>query len=297
MSQDVRFGFVTGLAAYLLWGFMPVYIKSIDHLPADLILVHRILWSLPTGLFFILIARQLPALKAALKKEHLLWLGISAALIASNWLVYIWAVSIDRVLEASLGYYLNPLLNVVIGAAFLSERLSKGQWTAVGIAAIGVAIMAIALGRIPLAGLFLCCTFAFYSVIRKQVPVDSRAGFVVEAAILFPLAALWLAHLGNSGTPVAGQSSIDTILLMAGGPITAVPLILFALSAKRLRLSTIGMMQYIGPTIQFLLGLAYGEAFSPVHAAAFIFIWLALIVFTVDGWRTDTRRRPPQPAE
>ncbi|MEO0883315.1 MAG: EamA family transporter RarD, partial [Pseudomonadota bacterium] len=174
MSNDLRLGFATGLAAYLLWGMMPIYIKSIDHLPADLILVHRILWSLPTGLFFLLIARQWPALRAALKREHLVWLGLSATLIASNWLVYIWAVSIDRVLEASLGYYLNPLLNVVIGAAFLSERLSKGQWAAVVIAAIGVAIMALALGRIPWAGLFLCCTFAVYSVIRKQVPVDSR---------------------------------------------------------------------------------------------------------------------------
>ncbi|MEM6410906.1 MAG: EamA family transporter RarD [Pseudomonadota bacterium] len=297
MSQDVRLGFITGFGAYLLWGMMPVYIKSIDHLPADLILVHRILWSLPTGLFFLLIARQWPALKSALKREHLGWLALSAVLIACNWLVYIWAVSVDRVLEASLGYYLNPLLNVVIGAAFLSERLTKGQWSAVGIAAIGVAIMAIALGRVPWAGLFLCCTFAFYSVIRKQVPVDSRAGFVVEAAILFPLAGFWLTQLGLSGISVSGQSSVDTLLLIAGGPVTAVPLILFALSAKRLRLSTIGMMQYIGPTMQFLLGLAYGEAFSWTHAAAFACIWLALVVFTFDGWRTDSRRRSPQPAE
>ncbi|MEM9669637.1 MAG: EamA family transporter RarD [Pseudomonadota bacterium] len=297
MSTDFRLGFITGLAAYLLWGMMPVYIKSVAHLPADLILVHRIIWSLPTGLFFLLIARQWGALKAALRREHLLWLGLSATLIASNWLVYIWAVSIDRVLEASLGYYLNPLLNVVIGATFMSERLSKGQWSAVAIATIGVAIMAVALGRVPWAGLFLCCTFAFYSVIRKQVKVDSRAGFVIEAAILFPLAGLWLSHLGSSGTPAMGDSGVDTLLLMAGGPVTAVPLILFALSAKRLRLSTIGMMQYIGPTIQFLLGLAYGEVFSLTHGAAFACIWIALFVFTFDGWRAENRRRTAQPAE
>lgn len=297
MSQDVRLGFLTGFAAYLLWGLMPVYIKSIDHLRPDLILVHRILWSLPTGLFFLMVARQWPALKTAFQKQHLVWLALSAVLIACNWLVYIWAVSIDRVLEASLGYYLNPLLNVVIGAVFLSERLTKGQWTAVGIAAIGVAIMAVALGRMPWAGLFLCCTFAAYSVIRKQVPVDSRAGFVVEAALLFPLAGLWLTQLSATGTSPMGLSTIDTLLLMAGGPVTAVPLILFALSAKRLRLSTIGMMQYLGPTIQFLLGLAYGEAFSSVHAAAFACIWFALFVFTFDGWRADARRRSAQLAE
>lgn len=256
-------------------------------------LAHRIIWSVPTGLILIAIARNWAQLRAALTRQHMMWLTVSALLIGVNWLVYIWAVSQERVMEASLGYYINPLVNVLIGAVFFAERLRPAQWAAVGLASIGVAIMTSALGYIPWVALVLCFTFAFYSIIRKQVQVDSRAGFVVEAALLAPLAMLWLGwFVGQPGGRLMGDGGWDIPLLLVSGPITAVPLILFAIAAKRLRLSTIGMMQYLGPTLQFLISvLVFKEVFGLAHAVAFAFIWTALIVFTIDSLMGEAKAR------
>lgn len=287
MSSDVRLGFIAALGAYVIWGFLPLYFKVMGHISPELMLAHRIVWSLPTGLVLLALAGQLPALKAALNWRTALWLMLSSVLIAFNWLVYIWAVGQDRVLEASFGYYINPLVNVAIGALFFSERLNGTQWSAVGFAFIGVGIMGIALEAIPLVALVLCFTFAGYSLIRKLLQIDGRAGFVVEAALLFPLAVGGLAYLASKGGAVWGKGTVTDIgLLVLAGPLTAVPLILFALAAKRLTLATIGMMQYIGPTIQFLLALfVFREIFGLTHGVAFAFIWLALIVFSGDGLR------------
>ena len=256
-------------------------------------LAHRIIWSVPTGLILIMIASNWQQLRAALTRQHVLWLSVSAILIGLNWLTYIWAVGQERVMEASLGYYINPLVNVLIGAVFFSERLRPAQWVAVAIATIGVAIMTSALGYLPWVALILCFTFAFYSVIRKQVQVDSRAGFVVEAAILAPLALIWLGwFLGQPGGRLIGDGGWDIPLLLVSGPITAVPLILFAIAAKRLRLSTIGMMQYLGPTLQFAISVfVFKEAFGLTHAIAFAFIWTALIVFTLDSLMGEAKAR------
>ena len=293
MSSNLRLGFLCCLGCYTIWGCLPLYFRVLDHISPMEMLAHRIIWSVPTGLILIVIARNWAQLRAALTREHVLWLTLSALLIGANWLVYIWAVSQERVMEASLGYYINPLVNVLIGAVFFAERLRPAQWAAVGLAGIGVAVMTSALGYLPWVALVLCFTFAFYSIIRKQVQVDSRAGFVVEAALLAPLALMWMGwFVGQPGGRLIGDGGWDIPLLLVSGPITAVPLILFAIAAKRLRLSTIGMMQYLGPTLQFLISvLIFKEAFGLTHAIAFAFIWTALIVFTIDSLVGEAKAR------
>ena len=281
------------MAAYVIWGCLPLYFRVLDGLAADEILVHRIIWSVPTGLFFIALASQWDQLRAAITIRRLGWLAVSAALIGANWLVYIWSVHAERVMEASLGYYINPLVNVLFGLVFFSERLRMAQWVSIALAAIGVGILTIAFGRVPWLALFLCFTFAFYTLVRKQVQVDGRAGFVVEAAILLPFAMIWGSYLIGTGTAQPmGDGGWHVPLLLASGPITAVPLICFAIAAKRLNLSTIGMMQYIGPTLQFLIAvLLFREPFSLTHGLAFVFIWGALVVFTVDSVMGQAKAR------
>lgn len=293
MPAPLRLGFLCCLGCYTIWGGLPLYFRALDHIQPMEMLAHRIIWSVPTGLILIVIARNWTQLRAALTRQHLFWLSISAILIGANWLIYIWAVGQARVMEASLGYYINPLVNVLIGAVFFAEHLRPAQWAAVGLATVGVAIMTIALGYLPWVALVLCLSFAFYSVIRKQVQVDSRAGFVVEAALLAPLAMIWLGwFVAQPDGRVMGEGGWDILMLLAAGPITAVPLILFAIAAKRLRLSTMGMMQYIGPTLQFLISvLLFKEAFGMTHALAFAFIWTALIVFTLDSLMGEAKAR------
>lgn len=295
MNGELRLGLIAGLAAYTLWGSLPIYFRALGHLAPDELLAHRILWSVPTGLALILLASHLRALRAALSPRKLAWLAVSAVMIGANWMIYIYAVSIEQVMEASIGYYINPLVSVLFGLIFFSERLRAAQWVAVGLACVGVAILTQAFGRVPWIALALCILFAIYGAIRKKIGVDGRAGFVIEAAMLAPLAAIWLGWLIGSGKaqPMGDGSAGDALLLMTSGPITAVPLICFAIAAQRLKLSTIGMMQYIAPTLQFLIALfLFHEPFSRAHGIAFAFIWLALIVFTADSLhgRAQARR-------
>ncbi|MEM0985141.1 MAG: EamA family transporter RarD [Pseudomonadota bacterium] len=298
MTTDIRNGFLAALAAYLIWGLLPLYFKWLGHIaPADM-LAQRILWSVPTGILLLSVARRWSDFKGALQPRHLRWLLLSGLFIGGNWFLYIWAVGQGRVMEASLGYYLNPLVNVALGSIFLSESLRRAQWVAVGLACGGVAIMAQALGQLPWVSLVLCFSFSFYGLIRKQVPVDGRAGFLVEAAVLLPLAMGWTVfQLSQPGTAPFGDGGWNVLALAISGPLTAVPLILFAVAAKRLMLATIGMMQYIAPTLQFLVAILYGEAFSMTHALAFTFIWSALILFTIDGILGNRRaQQPPRAA-
>ncbi|MEL7547957.1 MAG: EamA family transporter RarD [Pseudomonadota bacterium] len=293
MDSNLRLGFLSLLCAYLLWGGLPLYFRVLDHVAPSEMLAHRILWSVPTGLIFIWIGRNWAQLWSTLKWSHVRWLILSALLIGGNWLLYIWAVGQERVMEASLGYYINPLVSVLIGMVLFSERLRPAQWAAVGLATIGVGIMTVALGYLPWVALVLCMTFAFYGAIRKQVLVDSRAGFVVEAALLAPLAMIWMGwFVGQPEGRLFATGGWDIPLLMLAGPITAVPLILFALGAKRLQLSTVGMMQYIAPTLQFLISIVvFREPFGTVHALAFGLIWSALIVFTIDSVVGDRKAK------
>lgn len=293
MSPALRLGFLSLLGAYLLWGGLPLYFRVLDHVAPSEMLAHRIIWSVPTGLIFIWAARNWAQLWSTLRWSHVRWLLLSALLIGANWLLYIWAVGQERVMEASLGYYINPLVSVLIGMVLFSERLRPAQWAAVGLATIGVGVMTVALGYLPWVALVLCMTFAFYGAIRKQVQVDSRAGFVVEAGLLAPLALVWMGwFIGQPEGRWFAEGGWDIPLLMLAGPITAVPLILFAVGAKRLRLSTVGMMQYLAPTLQFLISVVvFREPFGTTHALAFGFIWTALIVFTVDSVIGDRKAR------
>lgn len=282
---ELRIGFLSALGAYFIWGSLPLYIRALEHIGAVEILSHRVVWSVPTAIVLLALVANWSSVRDAFAFRNLKWLMLSGVLIGANWLVYIWAVNSGRTMEASLGYYINPLVNVLLGLVFFSEKLRPMQWAAVAIAAVGVGVMTIAFGRFPWIALVLCFTFAFYSVIRKQVQVDSRAGFLVEVLVLLPLAAGWFAWFWS--TPdgrLMGNGGIDVWLLLLAGPVTATPLILFGLAAKRLRLSTIGMMQYIGPTLQFLIAtFIFHEAFGWVHAVAFGCIWAALFIFTWDS--------------
>lgn len=294
MTAALRLGFPAALGCYLIWGSLPLYIRAMSHVSAFELLAHRILWSVPTAILLIALAANWRDVKLAFTGSNLKWLALSSVLIGANWAIYIWAVNAGRAMEASLGYYINPLVNVLFGMLFFSETLRIAQWVAVVIATVGVAVMAFAFGHVPWVALALCTSFACYGLIRKKVAIDSRAGFLVEVLLLVPLAATWLFWFATTQVPGRwmGEGGWDIALLIAAGPITAVPLILFALAAKRLKLSTIGMMQYIGPTLQFLIAVfVFKEAFSLTHGIAFGFIWTALVIFTADSLMGDAKAR------
>ncbi len=293
MSSELRLGLLSGFGAYLIWGGLPLYFRLLDHIGPVEMLAHRILWGLPTAILFIALARRWDELRRALTLRRLGYLAISSALIATNWLVYIWAVSAERVTEASLGYFINPLVSVLLGMVFFSETLRRAQWIAIAIAACGVAVLTVELGRLPWVSLILCFSFATYGAVRKKVAVDSRVGFGIETALLFPAAFIWLAWFQQTdgGGWLGDGIWLDWFIPLAG-PITAVPLILFALAAKRLKLATIGMMQYLTPTLQFLIAvILFREPFGPVDAVAFGLIWTALVVFTVDSVLGERKAR------
>lgn len=291
MTPDLRMGLIAGMGAYLIWGLLPLYFHTLIHIAPEDILAHRVLWSIPTAFALILVAKRWNEFLGMFRRKVVFWLFASAVLIGINWLVYIWAVVNARVMEAALGYYMNPLINVAVGAIFLSERLRKWQWVAVALAAIAVCVEATALGRFPWVSLVLSFSFAAYSLIRRKVQVDSRVGFTVEVLLLAPIAAIWLAMAVEANRNTVGNGGVDWVLLAMAGPITAIPLILFAVAAKRLRFSTIGIMQYFAPSLQFLIALAFGEPLTPLRAVTFLLIWAAIIVFSVDAFGHERRMK------
>ena len=290
MTDDharTRAGLLLGLGAYLLWGFLPLYFKLLAAALPSEIVAHRILWSL---VFLAMLAtwwKKWPAIVAASRRPKLmLTLGITATLIAGNWLVYIWAVLNGHVLEGSLGYYLNPLVNVLLGVALLKERLTRAQVFAVALAASGVAVLAVGAGDSLWISLTLAGSFALYGFLRKVAPVESVEGLSIETALLAPVALAWLLFLDQRGDGSFGVDPVTDILLIVAGAVTAIPLLLFTAAAKRLPYSTLGFLQYIAPSIQFLLAvLLFGEALTPAHMLCFGAIWTALLIFAVDGWR------------
>ena len=281
MSDISRRGFVFGLGAYFLWGVLPVYFKAIDTIPAIDIVAHRVIWSLPFLALLLLIGRDWAAIRAAIaNRKTLALLALTSVLIGVNWLLYVYAVTSGHILAASFGYYLNPLANVLLGYLVLKERLSRLQWSAVALAAAGtLALAGGALGQLWIS-LTLCVTFATYGLLRKMAPVDSVVGLSVETALLFPLAAGWLAWQVAAGAPAFGSTAAETLLLTLAGIVSTTPLLLFTAAARRLQYSTLGMLQFLAPTLQFLLAvLAYGEAFTLAHAIAFGAIWVALALY------------------
>lgn len=280
-ARRARAGFLYGLAAYGLWGVMPIFFKLLQAVPAIDIVAHRIVWSLIALAVLVTIVRAWSQVVAAVRNRRVLAiLMLTALLIATNWLLYVYAINSGHILAGSLGYYLNPLANILLGRFILKERLSRLQWTAVAIAAGGIAVLAAgALGTLWIS-LGLCFSFATYGLLRKIVAVDSLAGLTIETILLAPIALTWLALGGADGRPFLGTSDSETMLLMATGIISTIPLLCFTAAARRLAYSTVGMLQFIAPTLQFLLAVAiYGELFTTAHAIAFGCIWAALFLY------------------
>jgi chloramphenicol-sensitive protein RarD len=295
-SRHDRGGIALGLLAYLLWGVLPIYFKLVEVQPATDIVAHRVVWSLPLLALLMMLSRGWPKVRQAIAHRRTIgMLVLTAVLIAANWLLYVEAVTRGHILAASFGYYLNPLANVLLGRFVLHERLDRRQWIAVGIAAAGICVLAAgALSQLWIS-LMLCATFAAYGLLRKIVATDAVTGLAVETAILFPLASLWLAWRHAQGAAVMGSTEAITVLLLLAGLVSTTPLLLFTAAAKRLQYSTLGMLQFIAPTLQFLIAvLLYGEPFTIAHAIAFPAIWIALALYVSALLRAA---RLPQPAE
>ena len=286
--NDARDGVIAGLVAYTLWGVLPVYFKILGSVPASEVMLHRIVWAVPFGALIIHLRRQWPEVKRAITHPLMLpWLATSALFIAVNWFVYIYAVQQNEVFQASLGYYINPLMYVLVGVMFLGESLRPLQFGAVLLATAGVLILTFSGGQFPGIALFLAFSFTVYGVIRKRVVVGAMPGLFVETAVLLPFAAIWLAWLVYTGDSALarGDTALNGLLLLAG-PITVIPLLCFALAARRLTLTTVGFMQFLAPTLQFMTGLYYGEELTVPHLICFACIWIAVILFSADAIRT-----------
>ncbi len=280
-----RAGIASAAGAFVLWGLFPLYWKQLASVPALETVAHRTVWAfLSLGAWVTLRRRWADVWTVARVRRTLLTLTASATLIALNWLLYIWAVTHGHIVDASLGYYLNPLVNVLLGIALLRERLSRVQTIAVGLAAVGVSVLTVNHGRLPWIALGLATSFGAYGLLRKTVAADALVGLLWETALLAPLAVLFLLHVEAKGTAAfAHGPAYVSVLLVLGGTVTAVPLLLFAMGARALPLSTLGFIQYVSPSLQFLIGvLLYHERFTIPHAVAFAFIWAALALLTLD---------------
>jgi chloramphenicol-sensitive protein RarD len=287
-APDTRPAYVAGVACYALWGFLPLYFHLLAKLGVGSLemIAHRTLWSVLWAGGLVLLARQGGQVAAVLRQPRtLLLLLLSTLAIFSNWTIYVVAVNAGKVIEASLGYYINPLMNMAAGALLFRERMSVEGKIAIGLATVGVAIQAAALGHLPLVSLGLALTFCVYAILRKQVKADAQTGLFIECAYLALPGLAYVWHLQASGAGHFAANAPVTLLLMLAGPATVVPLALFAWSARRLPLSAVGFLQFIAPTLQFLLGVALGEAFTPMRALSFLFIWLGVAVFAYGAWR------------
>ena len=294
-SEHHRSGLVLGLLAYTLWGVLPLYFKAIEVLPATDIVAHRVIWSLPFLAVLIALTRTWRKVRDVVAQPRTVGvLVVTAVLVAANWLLYVQAVTTGHILAASFGYYLNPLANVLLGRFVLHERLNRLQWIAVGIAAAGISVLAAgALNQLWIS-LALCATFATYGLLRKIVAADAVSGLAIETAILFPLAVLWLGWRHSMGAHIMGDSETLTILLLFAGLVSTTPLLLFTAAAKRLPYSTLGMLQFIAPTLQFLIGLLYGEPLRTAHMIAFPAIWIALGIYVSVLLRAPRLPQPPE---
>ena len=285
-AAAARRGVMAATTAFVIWGLFPLYLRPLTHVPALEILAHRVAWCLLFVMGWLAWKGRLAEVAAALRDRGVLArLVLSAGLIAVNWGLYVWAVSNGRVLEASLGYFIGPLVNVLLGVGALHERLNPRQWTAVALAAAGVAWLTVAAGGLPWVSLVLAFSFGIYGMVRKVANVAAVPGLAVETLLLAPVALGFIGWLGAQGTGAFGQPPLHIGLLLAGsGLITALPLALFATGARLIPYSVVGIIQYIGPTLQLLLGVfLYGEPFAGARAIGFCVIWAGLAVFVADS--------------
>lgn len=288
-TQKARAGLAFGIAAYGSWGLLPIYFKLLASVPSIAIVAHRIVWSILFLGLLLLAMRGLAQVRTALaNRRTLLLLLVTALLIGANWLIYVYAINSGHILAGSLGYYLNPLANILLGYFVLKEPLTRGQWLAVAIAASGVGVLAIgALSHLWIS-LALCVTFALYGLLRKIAHVEATAGLAIETGLLLPVALAWLIGASQSGAAVWGGGSERELWLLVGtGFASTLPLLFFTAAARRLRYSTLGILQFIAPTLQFLLAvLVYGEAFTTAHAIAFAAIWTAASLYLISSLRS-----------
>jgi len=277
-----RAALLSAFGCYVMWGFMPLLFMGQAAVGFDSleILAHRALWAVAVAGLLVALAGQGDQARSALTNPKTLgWLTLSTLLIGVNWGLYVWATTHHATLEASLGYYINPLLNMVVGLWLFREKIDKWGWVAIGLAAVGVVFQTVALGRPPWISLVLAFSFASYGVIRKRVPIDAQAGLLVECLLLVPFGLAWVLWLQHTGAGVAFDSPSNTLWALANGPATVLPLALFAWSARRLPLSTIGFIQFLAPTLQFAVGVWSGEALTPLRIVSFAFIWGGAGVF------------------
>ena len=293
-QQRTRQGILFALGAYTMWGIAPIYFKALQEVAPFEILSHRVIWSFffLAGLIFLNKGWRTVA-KTFTSKQKMLYLVSTSLLVGTNWLIFIWAVNSNHMLDASLGYYINPLINVVLGMIFLGERLRKIQWLAVACAGIGVLVQLITFGSIPVVALALAFTFGFYGLLRKKVNLDAQTGLFIETCVMLPIAAIYLLFIAQSPTSdFAANPTQLNILLIAAGIVTTLPLLCFTGAATRLKLSTLGFFQYIGPSLMFLLAVViYDEAFTLDKGITFAFIWGALLIFTFDAFTHSRKNR------
>ena len=293
-------GLAAGTAAFALWGLFPVYFHSLSAVPALQIIAHRIVWSAVFLVAWMAVRGQLGVLAATFRRPALVArLVLTALLISANWLVWVWSVTHNHIVESSLGYYINPLVNVLLGVLVLHERLNRAQWLAIGLAALAVLYLALLAGQPPwIAGTLALC-FSLYGLVRKIISVDALPGLTIETLLLTPIAVGylgWCVWAGSSAFTADGPAT--AALLIGSGVITAIPLFLFAYGARALPYSTVGVLQYITPTLQLVCGVAlYHESFGPARAAGFALLWVALLIYAVDGlWRARNAARAAEGA-
>lgn len=292
-------GIVSAALAYACWGLFPLYFRELSSIPPLEIVLHRTVWSLVFLLIVLAAMRRFAWLPLLLRQPRaVLSFAASALLLSSNWVIYVWAVNNGHVIDASLGYFINPLVYVLLGYLVLHERPRRGQWAAVAIAASGVLWLTVQAGQLPWIALVLAATFGLYGLMRKTAALGALEGLALETLLLAPVAVpllmLWTVR-GTAGWVQAEPATVGWLL--AAGPFTAVPLLLFAWGARRIPLATLGLLQYIGPTLQFITGVwVFGEPFQANKLYGFGLIWLALVVYSAEGWIVSRRRAPAVPA-
>ncbi len=291
-------GIFSALAAYLIWGVFPLYWKLLTNVSAMQIMTHRVVWSFLFVVVLLSLRHDWLRLRRALNRRTLLVYLLAGVLLAINWTIYIWSVNAGFILESSLGYFINPLVSVLLGVVFLREKLRPWQWFSVGLAALGVLYLTIAHGSLPWISLALACTFGLYGFIKKQAPLGSLTGLTLETAMIFLPALGFLLVAEANGSGAFGHISLlQNFLLIFTGVVTAIPLLLFSEGARRIPLATLGLLQYVSPTMQFLIGvLLYHEAFSPDRIVGFSIIWLALILYSAEGLLVRQRSLHAAPA-
>jgi chloramphenicol-sensitive protein RarD len=289
-------GVLNGIAAYAMWGFFPIYWKLLHNVPALQVIGHRIGWSFILLTAYILLARKWQDFRSVAFRPRTIGVySIAAVLLSFNWLIYVWGVNAGFIVETSLGYFINPLLSVLLGVVFLRERLRPLQWIPVGLAAVGVIYLTVVYGRPPWIALSLAFTFGFYGFVKKLSPLGSLYGLTLETGIVFPIALVYIVFVAFSGSGMFLHSGAATDLLLIGaGAVTTIPLLMFASAAKQIPLTVVGLLQYIAPTLQFLIGVfVYREPFDLSHLIGFGIVWVALVIFAAESYFSN--RAPVQP--